>query len=150
MVFAASMHDVGKIGVPDHILLKPGRLTDAEFEWIRKHAEWGWMALRNVEGFQEAALLVLHHHEKLDGSGYPSRLRGTGIPIGSRMIAVADAYDALTTNRPYREARTHREAFSELRRCSGTHFEPEVVEALFESLERLRHTREAGVNRLIW
>src|ERR1700745_1844744 len=84
IVMAASLHDIGKIGVPDHILLKPGKLADDEFEWIQKHPEWGWMAIRNVNGFEEAALLILHHHERLDGRGYPSRLRGTEIPLGSR------------------------------------------------------------------
>src|SRR5215470_1797773 len=88
IVLAASLHDIGKIGVPDHVLLKPGKLTDDEFDWIRKHPEWGWMAVRNVNGFQEAALLILHHHERLDGAGYPGRLIGTEIPLGSRIIAV--------------------------------------------------------------
>src|SRR5438045_2034180 len=84
IVFAASLHDIGKIGVPDHILLKPGGLSEEEFSWIRKHPEWGWMALHGVNGFKEAALLALHHHERLDGKGYPSRLRGNEIPLGSR------------------------------------------------------------------
>jgi HD-GYP domain-containing protein (c-di-GMP phosphodiesterase class II) len=136
IVFAASLHDIGKIGVPDHILLKPGALTDDEFEWIRKHPEWGWMAIRNVDGFQEAALLILHHHERLDGRGYPSRLRGNEIPLGSRIIAVADSYDALTTNRPYRTARTRVEALNELLRCRHTQFDAEVVNAFSASLER--------------
>jgi len=128
-IFAASLHDIGKIGVPDHVLLKAGRLDDDEFNWIRKHPEWGWIALRNVNGFEQAALLVLHHHERLDGAGYPSGLRGTEIPLGSRIIAVADSYDALTTNRPYRTARTREEALAELQRCVGTQFDPEVVSA---------------------
>jgi HD-GYP domain-containing protein (c-di-GMP phosphodiesterase class II) len=128
-IFAASLHDIGKIGVPDHVLLKAGRLDDDEFNWIRKHPEWGWIALRNVNGFEQAALLVLHHHERLDGAGYPSGLRGTEIPLGSRIIAVADSYDALTTNRPYRTARTREEALAELQRCVGTQFDPEVVGA---------------------
>jgi HD-GYP domain-containing protein (c-di-GMP phosphodiesterase class II) len=136
IVFAASLHDIGKIGVPDHILLKPGSLSDEEFEWIRKHPEWGWMAIRNVDGFQEAALLILHHHERLDGRGYPSRLRGPEIPLGSRIIAVADSYDALTTNRPYRTARTRAEAITELQRCRDTQFDAEVVNAFCASLER--------------
>jgi HD-GYP domain-containing protein (c-di-GMP phosphodiesterase class II) len=136
IVFAASLHDIGKIGVPDHILLKPGELTDDEFEWIRKHPEWGWMAIRNVDGFQEAALLILHHHERLDGRGYPSRLRGNEIPLGSRIIAVADSYDALTTNRPYRTARTRVEALNELLRCRHAQFDAEVVSAFGASLER--------------
>lgn len=106
VVLAASLRDIGKIGVPDSILLKPGKLTIDEFAWIRKHPEWGWMAVRNVNGFQEAALLLLHHHERLDGNGYPSRLRGAEIPLGSRIITVADSYDAMTTNRPYQSAPT--------------------------------------------
>jgi HD-GYP domain-containing protein (c-di-GMP phosphodiesterase class II) len=136
IVFAASLHDIGKIGVPDHILLKPGRLTDDEFEWIRKHPEWGWMAIRSVDGFQDAALLILHHHERLDGQGYPSRLRGAEIPLGARIIAVADSYDALTTNRPYRTARTRAEALNELFRCQDVQFDREVLNAFCASLER--------------
>jgi HD-GYP domain-containing protein (c-di-GMP phosphodiesterase class II) len=136
IVFAASLHDIGKIGVPDHILLKPGALTDDEFEWIRKHPEWGWMAVRNVDGFQDAALLILHHHERLDGRGYPSRLRGEEIPLGARIIAVADSYDALTTNRPYRTARTRTEALDELFRCRDTQFDYDVLHAFRASLER--------------
>ena len=135
VVLAASLHDIGKIGVPDQILLEPGKLTDEEFSWIRKHPEWGWMAVRNVDGFHQAALLILHHHERVDGKGYPSRLRGAEIPLGSRLIAVADSFDALTTNRPYRSARTCQEAFSELQRCAGTQFDPYVVEAFWASIE---------------
>jgi HD-GYP domain-containing protein (c-di-GMP phosphodiesterase class II) len=136
MVFAASLHDIGKIGVPDHVLLKQGKLNDEEFGWIRQHPEWGWMAVRNVDGFQEAALLILHHHERLDGRGYPSRLRGAEIPLGSRLIAVADSYDALTTNRPYRTARSKDEALAEILRCAGTQFDPQVVDAFCSTLNR--------------
>ena len=136
IVFAASLHDIGKIGVPDHVLLKRGKLTDDEFKWIRRHPEWGWMALRNVAGFQKPALLILHHHERLDGAGYPSGLKGAEIPLGARIITVADSYDALTTNRPYRTARTRDEAMAELRRCSTDQFDREVVEAFCSSLER--------------
>jgi HD-GYP domain-containing protein (c-di-GMP phosphodiesterase class II) len=129
VVLAAALHDIGKIGVPDNVLLKPGRLTDEEFEWIRKHPEYGWSAVRNVDGFHYASLLVLHHHERWDGGGYPGNLRGSDIPLGSRIIAVADSFDALTTDRPYRTARTHEEAVKEIVRCSGTQFYPEVVQA---------------------
>jgi HD-GYP domain-containing protein (c-di-GMP phosphodiesterase class II) len=135
MVLAASLHDIGKIGVPDHVLLKPGRLTDEEFDWIRKHPEWGWMAVRNVEGFQDASLLLLHHHERLDGNGYPGRLKGMEIPLGSRLIAVADSFDALTTNRPYRPGRSVDEAVFEIRRCIGTQFDGDVVNAFCASLD---------------
>lgn len=141
-VFAASLHDIGKIGVPDHTLLKPGKLDEEEFGWIRKHPEWGWMAIRNLEGFQDAALLVLHHHEWIDGHGYPSRLRGTEIPLGSRIIAVADSYDALTTNRPYRSARPSAEAVAELQRCAGTQFDPHVVSAFCSAITRTREETE--------
>jgi HD-GYP domain-containing protein (c-di-GMP phosphodiesterase class II) len=84
------------------------------------------MAIRNVNGFQQAALLILHHHERLDGRGYPSRLRGTEIPLGSRIITVADSYDALTTDRPYRSARSRFEALAELQRCADTQFDAEA------------------------
>ena len=95
------------------------------------------MALRNVNGFQEAALLVLHHHERLDGRGYPSRLKGEEIPLGSRLIAVADSYDALTSDRPYRTARTHDEAVAELHRCAGAQFDPQVVHAFYEAFQQM-------------
>ncbi len=135
-VFAASVHDIGKIGVPDHILLKPGKLSEEEFAWIQKYPEWGWMTLRHLDGFQQAALLVLHQHERVDGSGYPNKLRGEEIPLGSRIITVADSFDALTTDRPYHRAFSHAEALAELIRCSGSQFDPEVVNAFRLSLER--------------
>lgn len=134
IVFAALLHDIGKIGVPDHILLKPCSLSEEEFTWIRKHPEWGWTALHNVKGFKDAALLVLHHHERLDGRGYPSRLRGNEIPLGSRLITVADSYDALTTNRPYRSALTRNDALIELHRCCDTQFDRQVVNAFCATL----------------
>src|SRR5438093_5047699 len=92
-LLAASLHDVGKIGVPDHILLKSGRLTEDEFEYIKKHSEFGWMVLRNIDGMEEASLMLLHHHERFDGGGYPGQLSGYRIPLGARIIAVADTFD---------------------------------------------------------
>jgi HD-GYP domain-containing protein (c-di-GMP phosphodiesterase class II) len=134
VVLSASLHDVGKIGVPDHILLKPGRLTEDEFEYVKKHCEFGWMVLRNLEGFENAGLTLLHHHERMDGNGYPGQLVGDQIPLGARIIAVADTYDALTSNRPYRNAKSSDEAMHEIRRCSGTQFDPEIV-AAFEAAQ---------------
>jgi HD-GYP domain-containing protein (c-di-GMP phosphodiesterase class II) len=129
VVLSASLHDIGKIGVPDHVLLKPGRLTDEEFEHIRKHSEFGWMVLRNLEGMEAPALMLLHHHERFGGGGYPGDLQGEDIPLGARIIAVADAYDALTTDRPYRKGRSHEAALDEIRRHVKTQFDPAVVDA---------------------
>jgi HD-GYP domain-containing protein (c-di-GMP phosphodiesterase class II) len=134
IVMAALMHDIGKIGVPDHVLLKPGRLTEEEFGYIRKHPEWGWMAVKNIEDFKTVSLMVLHHHERMDGAGYPGGLKGSAIPLGSRIIAVADAYDALTTNRPYRSARTKQQAADELLRCADTQFDARVLNAFWDAL----------------
>jgi HD-GYP domain-containing protein (c-di-GMP phosphodiesterase class II) len=100
------------------------------------------MAVRNVDGFQQAALLVLHHHERLDGQGYPGGLRGAEVPLGSRIIAVADSYDALTTNRPYRTARTRAEALNELFRCQHVQFDQQVLNAFCASLERTNVTEQ--------
>ena len=133
VVLAASLHDIGKIGVPDHVLLKPGKLTEEEFEYIRKHSEFGWMVLRNLEGMEEPSLMLLHHHERFGGGGYPGDLVGEDIPLGARMIAVADAYDALTTDRPYRRGRTHEQAVEEIRRHIKTQFDPMMVDAFVES-----------------
>jgi len=129
VVLAASLHDIGKIGVPDRVLLKDGKLDDEEFGWIRKHPEWGWAAVRTVDDFHHASLLMLHHHERWDGTGYPGNLRGEEIPLGSRIISVADSFDALTTNRPYRTARTTEFAVNEIIRCAGSQFDAKVVTA---------------------
>jgi len=134
VVLAASLHDIGKIGVPDRVLLKKGSLDAEEFGWIQKHPEWGWSAVRNVDDFRAASLMILHHHERMDGQGYPGNLRGTEIPLGSRIIAVADSYDALTTTRPYRIARTQHEAVYEILRCVGKQFDAKVVKAFCDSL----------------
>jgi HD-GYP domain-containing protein (c-di-GMP phosphodiesterase class II) len=135
IVMAASLHDIGKIGVPDHVLLKPGALTDEEFGWIRCHPEYGWMALRNVESLEAESLMVLHHHERMDGRGYPGGLKGSEIPVGARVIAVADSFDALTTNRPYRNARSGSEALQEIIRCTGPQFDSACVAAFSKSIE---------------
>ena len=134
-VMAGLLHDIGKIGVPDHVLLKQGKLTDEEFELIKKHPEFGWMALKSVREFEEVSLMLLHHHERIDGGGYPGKLKGAQIPLGAKIIAVSDSYDALTTNRPYRTARSQGEALEELVRCRGTQFEPEVLDAFVKWIQ---------------
>jgi len=135
VVMSALLHDIGKIGVPDHVLLKPGKLTDEEFGQIKKHPELGWMALKNIEDFKSISLIVLHHHERMDGRGYPGGLQGNAIPLGARIISVADSYDALTTNRPYRTARTEQQAIEELLSCEKTQFDSRVLAAFLDSME---------------
>jgi HD-GYP domain-containing protein (c-di-GMP phosphodiesterase class II) len=135
VVMAALLHDIGKIGVADHVLLKQCKLTDLEFAQIKKHPELGWMALKNLDDFKQASLIVLHHHERLDGAGYPGHLRDNEIPLGSRIISVADSYDALTTDRPYRTARTREQAVNELLRCAGTQFDTRILNGFIDSLD---------------
>jgi len=137
---AALLHDIGKIATPDHILLKPGLLTDEERAAIRLHVERGARLLARVPGMEETAELVRHHHEDYDGSGYPEGLAGERIPLASRVIRVADAYDAMTSPRPFREALSHEAAVTELIVGAGTHFDPEVVSAFcgLEALAKIR------------
>ena len=125
----ALLHDVGKIGVSDAILRKPGGLTDAEWQEMRRHPEIGYRILRQISFLEDALPVVLHHHERWDGSGYPHRLQGAEIPLLARLFAVIDAYDAITSDRPYRAGAPHEEALARLRAGSGTHFDPAMVEA---------------------
>ena len=129
--YAAPLHDVGKIGISDLILLKPGRLTPQEFETMKTHAAIGASMLQNghSEWIQTAERIAHAHHEKWDGSGYPCGLKGDEIPIEGRLLAVVDVFDALTNERPYKKAWALDEAIEEIQRGSGTHFDPEVVTA---------------------
>ena len=124
---AAILHDIGKIGTPDHILKKPGKLTDEEFAVIKKHPEYGWAVLRVVPGFERVSLFVLHHHEAFNGAGYPAGLRGDEIPIGSRIVSVMDAFDAMISSRPYRRGLPMEEAIRRLEAGIGTQFDPIVT-----------------------
>ena len=132
---AALLHDVGKIGVPDAILKKSGPLTDEERTLINRHPEYSWSTLRLFAGLEEASLYALHHHESMDGRGYPAGLRGSEIPLVSRIISVIDAYDAMVSNRCYRRALSHGDAVSELVRRSGSMFDSEVVQAFIPIAE---------------
>jgi len=125
---AALLHDIGKVGVPDSILKKPGKLEDAEYELMKKHPEYGWAVLRMLPGFERAALDILHHHERCDGKGYPAGLRETEIPIVSRIVSVIDAFDAMVSSRPYRKGLPYEEAVRRLIESSGTQFDPVVVQ----------------------
>ncbi len=123
----ALLHDIGKIGVPDHILNKPGRLTEEEFEFVKRHPEFGWTVIRKLPGLEQTSLYVLHHHENFDGTGYPAHLKGSEIPVGSRIVSVIDAFDAMVSSRPYRKGLPLVEALRRLHAASGTQFDPAVI-----------------------
>jgi len=131
----ALLHDIGKLKIPDSILWKPDSLDDLEWATMRKHPQYGYEFLRDLEFFDDAAELVLSHHEKFDGSGYPRGLRGENIPLGARIFAVVDAVDAMIYKRPYNAPVTFREAAEEIRRCAGTHFDPNLVPLTVEVLK---------------
>jgi putative two-component system response regulator len=134
LLYAAPMHDVGKIGIPDHILLKPGKLDPAEWETMKQHTTIGACILRGSDAdlIKLAELIALTHHEKWDGSGYPKGLRGTEIPLSGRITAIADVFDALTSKRPYRQAVfSVEQAYDMIRAGRGSHFDPDVVDAFF-------------------
>ena len=128
----ALLHDIGKLGVPEYVLIKPGRLTDEEFEKIKKHPEIGAAILDPVEFPWPVLPVVRSHHEKWDGTGYPDGLKGEEIPRTARILAVADVYDALTSSRSYRNAWTHERACEVIQKDKGTHFDPEVADAFLE------------------
>jgi HD-GYP domain-containing protein (c-di-GMP phosphodiesterase class II) len=131
---AALLHDVGKLRVPREVLRKPGPLTEAERRLMRNHPVWGAELVSGVPGLQAVALIVRHHHERVDGSGYPSALAGVRIPVASRIMAVCDAYGAMTESRPYRPERSPSDALDELRGGAGSQFDPAAVDALESEL----------------
>src|SRR5262249_17956602 len=130
---AASLHDLGKLAIPEEILRKPGTLNETECLVLQRHPQIGFRMLESL-GVEPIADWVLHHHERWDGSGYPDRLRGEEIPLGARIIFVADAYDAMTSERLYRRPLAPGEALDELERCSGSQFDPAIVDAFGEEL----------------
>jgi HD-GYP domain-containing protein (c-di-GMP phosphodiesterase class II) len=132
MEVAALLHDIGKIGIPDSILKKEGKLTEAERALMNKHPEYSWSILRLLPGLEKASLYALHHHESFNGAGYPAGLKGEEIPIGSRIVSVIDAYDAMISNRCYRQGLSHDEAVRRLLESGGTQFDPVVVKTFVE------------------
>jgi putative nucleotidyltransferase with HDIG domain len=130
---AAALHDVGKLAVPEQILRKPGPLDDAELAEIRRHPEEGARMVASHRALQLVVPGVLYHHESWDGSGYPVGLEGEAIPAEARVLAVVDAFDAMTTNRSYRRALTEQEAVAELERCSGAQFDPKIVSVFVQA-----------------
>lgn len=134
--FAGILHDVGKLGVPTRVLRKEGPLTDDERAVIQLHPEYGHDIVRGIGFLGDARAAILHHHERVDGSGYPYGLAGNDIPECARVVAVADAFDAMTSTRSYRRARPVATALAELERCAGTQFDPRMVQALIRALDR--------------
>jgi len=141
---AAPMHDIGKVGIPDKILLKPGKLDPAEFETMKQHAIFGYELLNGSSSLvlQAGAEIARGHHEKFDGSGYPSGTKGDQIPIFSRIVAVADVFDALTSERPYKKAWSLEAALDFLKKGSGNHFDPKCVEAFLNAWDEVLQIRE--------
>lgn len=150
LVTSAPLHDIGKISIPDDILLKPAKLSDEEMSIMKTHAQKGAEILTQAQMYLEedsdflvtAIEIAQNHHEKYDGNGYPKGLKGEYIPISARFMAVADVYDALTTQRPYKKAFTHEESLTIIFSGRGTHFDPDIVDALFEVQDEFQHIAE--------
>jgi putative two-component system response regulator len=144
LLHAAPMHDIGKLGTPDHILLKPGRHTPEEFDIMKRHTTIGYEILKESSSHvvRLAASIALHHHEKFDGGGYPRALAGDAIPIEGRIVAVADVFDALTSERPYKKAWSLDDATAFLRQNRGGHFDPDCIDAFFAMWDEVLEIRE--------
>jgi diguanylate cyclase (GGDEF)-like protein len=136
LIFASLLHDVGKLGISERILLKPAALTPEERAVVELHPRIGYQLVRQIPALESIAPAVLHHHERYDGTGYPAKLRGDAIPLEARIISVADTFSAITSERPYSPARTAEEACAELERCAGEQFDPEVVRLFVEEVRR--------------
>lgn len=136
------LHDIGKIAIPDSILLKPGKLTDEEWKTMKAHVMIGHKIVQSSDYLAAAAQVILQHHEKFDGSGYPNGLKGHEICAGARIFSIIDAYDAMRSVRSYKNSIPKEEALEEIKRCSGSHFDPDVVDAFFSCLDEIE--REGG------
>ncbi|MBF0265179.1 MAG: response regulator [Gammaproteobacteria bacterium] len=136
----APMHDIGKIGVADNVLLKPGKLNEEEWEMMQRHAVYGANIIgeHHCDILRLAKQVALNHHEKWDGSGYPNAIKGIDIPLSARVVAIADVFDALTSERPYKKAWTFEEAFVYIEENSGKHFDPELVKIFIDKKEKVR------------
>lgn len=143
--FAALIHDIGKIGVKDSVLAKPSRLSESEYAMIKKHPAIGEQIIAPIEFLTNITPLVLYHHEHYDGNGYPEGLRGAEIPIGARILNVADSYEAMTSERPYSNSMTQEQAIEELKDKSGSQFDLEIVDAFLKVLEKKRQNKLEGL-----
>jgi len=133
---AALFHDIGKIGVPDHILNKPARLEENEFLKMKKHPEQSAEILEGFKPFEKVAMFAKHHHERFDGRGYPDGMKGEDIPYFSRIILIADTFDAMTSTRPYRKGLPYKVAFDELNEFAGTQFDPDLVKSFVSAMTK--------------
>jgi HD-GYP domain-containing protein (c-di-GMP phosphodiesterase class II) len=143
---AAPVHDIGKLAIPDSLLHRPGPLSREEYEIVQLHAAMGAEILIGIDGCAPLARIVRHHHENWDGTGYPARLRREAIPIGARILAIVDCYDALTSHRPYRQPVEHAEAMVMIVARRGTMYDPAILDAFARAVQRVR-TAEAGMIR---
>jgi putative nucleotidyltransferase with HDIG domain len=143
---AAPLHDIGKLAIPDSLLHRPGPLSREEYEIVQQHAAIGAEILAGIEGGAPLAEIVRHHHENWDGSGYPDNLRGQAIPMGARVLAVVDCYDALTSERPYRQPLEHTRALSMIVDGRGSAYQPEIVDAFVRIIQRVP-AADAGLPR---
>ena len=143
---AAPLHDIGKLAIPDSLLHRAGPLSREEYEIVQQHAGIGAEILSGIEGGAALAEIVRHHHENWDGSGYPDNLRGQAIPMGARVLAIVDCYDALTSERPYRQPLEHTRALSMIVEARGSMYEPEIVDAFVRVIQRST-TADAGPPR---
>ena len=135
LILISTLHDIGKIGIPNNILSKPGKLDDIEFEVIKTHTEKGYRIAKSNYEIYHVAKSILSHHERWDGKGYPLGLKGEEIPYLARIVSILDSYDAMTSDRPYKEKMSNKKACEEIKRCSGTQFDPSLVEIFLEEFE---------------
>jgi len=149
LYLTSPLHDIGKVGIPDHILLKPGKLTSDEFDVIKNHTLIGYDTLNEAlqkspkaEYLRLSAEIALSHHEKYDGSGYPFGLKGDAIPLSARIVALADVYDALTSKRVYKDAISHSEAYETIQSEKGSHFDPRIINAFDKCIEQFIAIKE--------
>ena len=143
LIYGAYIHDIGKVNIPEYILNKKTPLTNDEWDFIKQHPNIGVEIIHNVESLSEVVPLVLHHHERFDGTGYPDQLKGEEIPYLARILTVADSFDAMTFNRPYKSAMTYDEVIMELKRCSNTQFDPYLTEVFIEIIKDMMKSKDA-------
>lgn len=136
LIYGAYMHDIGKININKEVLMKKMRLTDEEWELLKQHPANGVEIIKSVDSLKDIIPLIISHHERYDGNGYPNKLKGKEIPYLARILTVVDSFDAMTSNRPYNTRKTYEEAAEELEKCSGTQFDPEISAAFIEIVRK--------------